>query len=1249
MLPFELTCSPCPRGQNLNLKTANDGSNTSLTRLYKPHIAIYQMAFSAAKYKKKDLREHILMRPDSYIGSRDTNPDGRWVFDAATNHMVWRTVQMNPGLYKIFDEVLVNARDAHIRSVTECDRLPVKHIDISLTRDENGDAVIRVSNDGDGIPVELHPTEKVYAPELIFGHLLTSDNYEDEDAQGNIIEEQRVTGGKNGYGAKLANIYSKRFTVEVTDPHNGKKYSQTWHDNMSRCDKPTIKKCSASKGLVTIEFVPDLARFPGGMSEDMETLLHTRAIELAALVGREVKVTWNGGVIASNTFEKFVKLFLSDGKVGVAYEQCGQRWEVAAVLAHQLYTEEDGDGVPDEKHISFVNGINTRKGGKHVETVSRAVLKDVCDAAAKRRKKLELKPGQIKDCVVFFVNATIINPSFDSQTKECLTTPSKDFGSRPEFSGKLTEGLVKLGLLDEAAAVLEMKNNREAKRNDGNKGTKIRNMPKLVDANCAGTKRSAECTLILTEGDSAATSAMSGLSVVGRDLWGVFPLRGKLLNVREATLAKINANEEITAIKKILGLEHGKRYKDASELRYGRIMIMADQDHDGSHIKGLVMNLIHAEWPGLLRSGFVCSLLTPILKATRGKTVESFYSIPQFEEWKATQPGGLRGWSLKYYKGLGTSTPQEAKEWFVNMSEVVYNHDEQTDDSLTLAFAKKRADDRKEWLQTYRPDLQVDGADGEVTYTDFINNELIHFSNAANIRAIPSIMDGLKPSQRKILFGCFKRNLRHEIRVAQLAGYVSEHAAYHHGEASLTETIIGMAQNFVGANNLNLLKPIGQFGSRIKGGEDAASARYIHTELMPIVDALFKKDDNAVLKYVDDDGQLVEPVYYMPTLPLITINGACGIGTGFSTNVPAYNPEHIVELLKARLSGDMETLEGHELDPWYFGFKGQIDRLDEKTWVTRGLYEFNEEKRTVTIRELPVGTWSQNYKEFLNELIIEDDNIAKGIKKAAKKAGGDGASVMTKSTRTSRSSRAKKEPELCGLKDFEDHFTDNKVKFILKFSEDLFEKWSDDHEAFEKKFKLVAKVKTSNMMAFDAAGSITKYETVGDILEAFYEPRLEGYQARKDAMLAALAAELEELHGRLLFIKGVLDERIVIAKRSDEEIVEQLKEVGVPALSIRDEPDNIKAYEYVMRMRIDRIKASAVDELEEEVEKKEAAKKELEAKSSGDLWMEDLAEFEVAWAKYSADRTAEYEGESAATAGSGKKKSKKSGAGSKKK
>jgi DNA topoisomerase II len=1149
------------------------------------------------KYQKHTHHQHILELPDTYVGSTKTNEETRWIYDAGSNKMVWRKLNFNPGLYKIFDEIIVNARDEYVRSITTAGMTPIKHIDISVASSDNN-TIISVENDGDGITIEEDPETKVMIPELIFGHLLTSSNYDKN--------EEKIVGGKNGYGAKLTNILSKLFTVDIRCPSSGKQYSQSWYDNMTKVEKASIKKASSSKGYVKITFIPDRKLFSGaftdsGVSEDMISVFNTRVIELAALVGKDVKVTWNGGAVGSNTFEKFIKLFLRDGMTGFAYEECGTRWEIGAILARHLYS--DDEELPEDKHISFVNGINTKKGGKHVESVTRKVLGDFCDVA--KTKKVDIKPGQLKNSVVLFINSTIVNPSFDSQSKEFLTTPASEFGSRPEYSGKLTQSLIKLGLLDEAKYLLEAKSLRDTKKTDGKKRSTIRGMTKLEDALWAGTAKSKECTLILTEGDSAATSAISGLKEVGREKWGVFPLRGKLLNVRDITIQKFNANEELTAIKKILGLEQGKTYKDVSELRYGRVMVMADQDHDGSHIKGLLMNLFHAEWPGLMKSGFLCTLLTPILKASKGKSTVSFYSIPEFNAWKEST--SLSGWKIKYYKGLGTSTPAEAREWFKDLHEVKYEWDDKTDESINLAFNKKQADDRKKWLSHYDPKKMLIPEEGKAKYTSFVNDELIHFSNADNIRSLPHLIDGLKPSQRKILYSCFKRNLRDEIRVAQLAGYVSEHAAYHHGEASLNSTIVGMAQNFVGANNINLLRPVGQFGSRLLGGKDSASPRYIHTYMEDIVSKIFRKEDSCLLKFLDDDGDLVEPEYYLPVVPLLAINGSVGIGTGYSTDVPPHKPDDIVSLLRHRLTGSIDTLEGRPLDPWWWGFKGKTMRTDENTWITKGLYEFNDDKKTVTITELPVGTWTKDYKAFLDELCESDDKKTKDAKKEAKKAE-KGGSVVSKGTRAS-----KDDPEPLGLKGFDDLYNDIDVKFILYFTEDGYESVKDDKAKFEKKFKLTSSWKTTNMTCFDSDFNIVKYKTVGDILEAFVEKRLPAYEARRLSILETLKKQIEELDAKRRFIQAILDDRLVLQKKTDEEIVLGLKACNIPPLSNPAEPDSYDSYEYCVKMRIDRVKQAAVIELDRQIGDKQGEIDRLEGESASSLWLSDLNDFEESW------------------------------------
>ena len=1126
---------------------------------------------SSSVYKKHTHREHILELPDTYIGSIETIDEYRWVYAEESKKMVYKMLRFNPGLYKIFDEVLVNARDALVRSGD------VKRIDVTCGLEKNV-YTISVRNDGSGIPIEIHNEYKVYAPELIFGHLLTSGNYDKG--------EEKIVGGKNGYGAKLANIFSTKFVVETRCPTSEKSYSQVWKQNMSVCEKPSVKKDTSSKGYVGVTFCPDITRFVGAFEDtslhkDMLQVFYTRVLEISALAGKDIKVSFNGDDLKTNTFEKYVRLFVSEEKQ-IAYEKASERWEVAVILARNLF--DDSSVLPDEKQISFVNGINTKKGGKHVEAVFRSLIGDFCEHA--KKKKIDVKPSQLKDCVLFFVNATIVNPAFDSQTKETLTTPATKFGSTYKPTAKMVEGLVKIGLLDEAQQILEAKAVKDAKKTDGTKKKTLRGMPKLVDALYAGTNKSNECTLILTEGDSAATSAISGLKVVGRETWGVFPLRGKLLNVRDISQEKFSKNEELTAIKKILGLEQGKKYSDAKALRYGRIMVMADQDLDGSHIKGLLMNLFHAEWATLMKSGFICSLATPLLKATKKMLKLSFYSEQEFDAWKAKQGDGFKSWSLKYYKGLGTSTPEEAQDWFRNLHEVKYMYDKDTDESFSLAFNKKRSDDRKQWLSTYDARRMLTVKDGQVDYTRFINDELIHFSNADNIRSLPHIMDGFKPSQRKILFGCLKRNLKAEVRVAQLAGYVSEHAAYHHGEASLNAAIVSLAQIFVGANNINLLAPVGQFGSRLLGGKDSASPRYIHTHLEPIVDKIFRKEDSKILKHINDDGLIVEPDTYYPVLPMLLINGCIGIGTGFSTDIPPHDPSEVINLLKERLSGARSTLENIALRPWWLGFKGPIQRSENGVWFTKGLYTFDDAKKMVVINELPIGTWTHDYKEILEDLCTNND----------------------------------KESGKPLLKNYEDLYNHVDIRFDLYLDTDYYDDAKENPVEFEKKFKLTSTWRTSNMVAFTHDMQIKKYGCVGDIMEEFYVQRLIKYEERRCAEIESLKHDALEADAKARFLTGVLNDTIDLRRKTDTDIVDIMKKHTLPPLTNMGAPDDVDSYEYLLRLRIDRVKASAIEDALKAVMKATELLQSLEKTTASTLWQHDLDEFVVAWESMKSDR-----------------------------
>ncbi|KAL0271055.1 UNVERIFIED_CONTAM: hypothetical protein PYX00_008283 [Menopon gallinae] len=903
-------------------------------------------------YQKKSQLEHILLRPDTYIGSVEPLKENMWIYDSESEKMVQRDITYVPGLYKIFDEILVNAADNKQRDK----KMDLIKIDIDP---ENN--TISVWNNGKGIPVVEHKDEKMYVPTLIFGHLLTSSNYNDE--------EEKVTGGRNGYGAKLCNIFSTKFTIETASREYKRKFKQTWGNNMTKTSDPKVTDFMG-EDFTKVTFSPDLSKFKmTHLDKDIVDLMSRRAYDVAAST-RGVKVVLNGKTLPVKSFKDYVELYTrgkedeAGNPIKIIYENVNERWEVAVAMSDN-----------DFQQVSFVNSIATTKGGRHVDHVTEMIVKKLLEVCNKKNKAgMQLKASQIKNHLWVFINCLIVNPTFDSQTKTNMTLQVKSFGSKCNLSDKFITSVTKCGIIEAVLTWAKFKAEAQMdKKCSGKKQTKLKGIAKLEDANDAGTKNSINCTLILTEGDSAKSLAVSGLGVVGRDKYGVFPLRGKLLNVREATHKQILENAEINNLIKILGLQYKRKYEneeDLKTLRYGKLMIMTDQDQDGSHIKGLIINFIHHNWPSLLKLNFLEEFITPIVKATRGKEELSFYSLPEFEDWKkATENFHL--YKTKYYKGLGTSTSKEAREYFQDMKRhrILFNYDGPTDDyNITMAFSKKCVDQRKEWLTNWMEDCKRRRETGlgetflyqknttQVSYSDFINKELVLFSNLDNERSIPSMVDGLKPGQRKVLFTCLKRNDKKEIKVAQLAGSVAEHSAYHHGEASLMGTIINLAQNYVGSNNINLLRPIGQFGTRLQGGKDAASPRYIFTQLSPLTRLIFHVHDDPLLKYNKDDNQKIEPEWYIPIIPMVLVNGADGIGTGWMTKIPNYNPREIVNNIKRMLDGDDPV----PMKPWYKGFKGEIESYGDSRYLVNGEIAIINDNR-LEITELPVGTWTQTF------------------------------------------------------------------------------------------------------------------------------------------------------------------------------------------------------------------------------------------------------------------------------------------------
>lgn len=1088
------------------------------------------------KYVKLNPREHVLTRPGMYIGSLEPDVANTWVY--SNNEMQKKDIQYVSGLYKIFDEILVNVLDHIVRLKSHEDGKKVKEVKINIAED----GTISVYNDGEGIEIVKDDDYNMYAPELIFGNMLTSSNYDDD--------EEKIIGGQNGIGAKACNIYSKSFEIETVDYKRKKIYKQCFTNNMKDRTEPIIEKYSRYP-YTKITFLPDYEKF--GMKKltnDMKELFTKRVYDVCALTDPNVKVFYNDEKIDIKSFEKYVDLYIGTKTDHPrVFDGSNERWEVGASYSDDGFSQ-----------VSFVNGVCTQKGGKHVDYVVNQITKKLIDIVQKKRK-ITLKPQHIKDHLFVFIKSTIVNPTFDSQTKDNLTTPSIKFGSKLEIDTKFVEKLYKSGIVEKAISLTSIDDDKNAKKTDGKKKSSIR-VNKLDDANWAGTAKSQQCSLILTEGDSAKTMAVSGLSEVGRDKYGVFPLKGKVMNVKDITQKRIWENDEISNLKKILGLETGKVYTDTTDLRYGHIILMTDSDVDGSHIKGLIFNMFHTLWPSLLMiDGFLTSIMTPIIKVTKGNTTKNFYNLTDYDNWKDNI--NTTGWNIKYYKGLGTSTSKEAKEYFREMNILTYDYeDKETDQSIELAFNKKKADDRKDWIGQYDKNRIISfdkDLCNHVGYSTYVNNELIHFSVYNLERAIPSICDGFKKSIRKIMYCCFKRKLHNEIKVAQLSGYVSEHGAYHHGEASLQEAIIGMAQNYVGSNNVNLLMPNGQFGTRIAGGKDNASPRYIFTCLNPIVKHIFKEDDFDVLTYLDDDGTMIEPEYYVPVIPTVLVNGAIGIGTGFSTNIPCYDPKEIINNLKRMLNGE----EPLDMIPWYKGFTGNITDKESK-----GKYKKISGTK-VEVTELPIQVWTEDFKNHLDSYID-------------------------------------KHPKT--LKDYESHYTETSVKFILQFQnssvlDDLL-KETDGTNKFEKDFKMISTraVNTNNMHLFDKNGVITKYANVSEILKEFYDVRLDYYVKRKEHKLNQYEKELLNLDSRIKFIMSIIDGKLKVANGKKEDIINFLEKNKFPKMNDK--------YDYLINMPVYNLTYEKKEELLKEFNNKDSQYEMYKKKTIENLWMDDLSELE---------------------------------------
>lgn len=1177
------------------------------------------MATPTPKYTHLSQKNQILKRPGQHIGNIRNTLQEQWI--AKDNSIEYQTVNNNPALMHIFYEVLGNAQDNYFRS--QGTEHPLKKIKITVDQ-ESGN--VTIWNDGLWIPVRVHKwgigeevlddDKEYYEAEIIFGHLNSSSNYDDAD-------QKRLGGGLHGVGVKLTNIFSNLFIVETFDPENKLKFYAEWSENMTVASKPKITKASGKNGWTKITYTADFSKFGiKKYSNDHLSIMKKYCIDAAMITGQSIE--FNGQQLRTKSLSDYAKYYLSNDTSISESES-----DSTSTTSNRFVEFKSGDSTvivcesqsPGFTQISFVNGIRTDRGGVHVDVWKREIFKAVIDKIKAKYKDVKLTPKSLEQYLMLFVNCNLENPEFDGQTKSVLSSPvpKTDSITPAKINRILKWDFIKN--IEESIRILGLK---ELSKTDGKKTGHV-NIKGATDANKAGKAQSQKCTLFIVEGLSAKRFVEAGFAALehGTDYYGALPIRGKLLNVRGASAKQINDNKEIADIKQILGLKHGVDYSTPTaykSLRYGRVCILTDADTDGDHIKGLLLNFFHYFYPSLIERGYITSIRTPIVKVKVGKKEIPFYYLKDFKEW--SEKNKNKSFTQKYYKGLGTSDAKEAALVFKDPVNVDYVDDDTSTKMMNMVFDKKLASERKKWLENYSPDefiYEKNDVNTEIVpISDFFNHEMIEFSFYDCQRSIPSIIDGLKPCQRKALWVAFKTNLTSDCKVAQFGAKVAEIAEYHHGETSMCGAIIKMAQTFVGSNNLPLFEESGQFGTRGSGGKDASAPRYIYTRLTQLARLVYRNYDDSILEYLDgENGNKIEPDFFVPIIPMVLVNGSSGIGTAHSSNIPCFNPLEIIDWIQKSLDGETDL---PELKPWYLGFKGWTERDDKNK---HKFHHYGEVHPCGTncyeITELPIGVWKDDYEELLN-------NLKSGISSTSSKTGYEAMSVaqlkselkeralpMT-GTKAELIDKLKKSDKEKGtkpktimaddqlIKDWEWHGDIYNINFKVWTKPGVIVEYDNS------KFKLRSDSSTSNMTAFMPNGKLKRYKNVEEILEAFCELRLDHYEKRKMCILNDLKQQLPEIQAKADFIDAALQD-FSLLKRTEAQLFDYFSEH-----EYYEKGDG--KYNYLTSMQIRSFTADKYAQLIEKIQHIKQEYKKIKKTQPKDMWKSDLDELAIEYKKW---------------------------------
>lgn len=1092
--------------------------------------------------------QHCHQRPEMYIGA--VHPQRIVIPSFESTPATLTTVTESPALVSLANELGANALDNERRPGDQ------KYVDFAW----DGTA-FTVTNDGSAldVPATREPHESPVV--LAFGTFRAGSNF---DAADTGRKETKYTAGRNGIGAKGCGAFGT-MTVSVANVLDQRAVTVSWEKNMAgvALGRPTAWKRKTNRTSVT--WVPDYERLHT-TDANMGAITSWLAHNAALCAPPSLKITYNGAPIRIRTPKDFCAALGGTGAIATDVVT----HDGVAVLRVAVAARDEAVPVfaqDDALAYAFVNSTWC-PNGSHVGMIHRTVGKLLDDKANGKRgvANVHCTPGFLRQHAIVVAAVLVDNERFTSQTKTCLDTPVSSYGW-PKWvpSKEFVSAVERSPLVERLIAVSREKSDADAARATKVSTSRHPSFSKYEPALARGP----DATLVACEGDSAANFVRSGLASVGKRKFGLYPLRGKFLNTRGLSAKSIVENREATELIRILGIQLHTTYTSemVAKLPYGRLMVAADQDVDGSHIAGLVFNFIDTCAPSLLavKPDYLSRFATSLIRVSLGKQHDEvgFYSQIEYETWCARRrEDGLPLGKAKYFKGLGTSSSALAKEYFRDLAtnNIVMRHTGHScNDALDLAFNKRRADDRKSFLLAEcDPKAYVPYEQAETTLTTFVRDELLpQYALSTLRRAIPSL-DGFKDATRKVLFGARDLNLRGDegISVANAAGKIASRTNYHHRGTAMEDTIIGMAADYTGTANVNLLRPLGQFGTRYK--HMAASAAYPKVSLNdPIQEALFPRADDPILTHVVEEGHAVEPEMYYPIIAMPLVLGSKGIATGWSTDVPQHHPIEVIDATLTYLQTET-TSSANLLAPWYRGFGGDViptrDATTEeiKGYVVRGRYEWRGADLHVV--EVPPHREVEAYKEdwikaeIASEVCPGDDNL------------------------------------------------DERVHIVLKNCT-----LPRDGEPLYARLGIERRVSYTNMHLLNAAGVLTRYDDVGSIVRDHAAMRLNAYERRLAHVVAELERKLKVARNRARFVEGHVDGTIDLRRcADDDEAATTLAATGLERVD--------GSYDYLLDMKMRSLTVERCAALRREAERVAVELERARTLTPWEEWRRELLE-----------------------------------------